>query len=76
MAWKTVSAWANKGKHSGQNESSALITCRALSEDEQEAKSEVSANGTCALNENETEAKFEFSAAGIYRTGSLHRSKV
>ena len=28
-------------------------TCRALSEDELKAKSELSANGTCALNENE-----------------------
>ena len=43
------------------------FSCRALSENEPEAKFEFSANGTCAFNGNEPKAKFEFSAAGTCR---------
>ena len=54
----------NESKQKAQPELSASGTCRALSENEPEAKFEFSANGTCAFNENELKAKFEFRAAG------------
>ena len=44
-----------------------LFSCRALSENEPEAKFEFSANGTSALNESKPKAQPEFSASGTCR---------
>ena len=57
----------NESKPKAQPEFSASGTCRALSENEPEAKFEFSANGTSALNESKAKAQPEFSASGTCR---------
>ena len=66
----------NESKPKAQPELSASGTCRALSENEPEAKFEFSANGTSALNESKAKAQPEFSASGTCRALSEAELKV
>ena len=53
-----------------------VFSCRALSENEPEAKFEFSANGISAFNESKAKAQPEFSASGTCRALSEAELKV